>query len=240
MSAIGLNHQNILEINMTPAEASPTWAPLKQGFVNITEAINEVIYQASYLGDNGWGSSEVTGGQYTPTLTGKRYFGDPAQDYIFSDAVMYNWGEARKTQLRITRQNGNAILWNVTLANITLTGGDANTASDISLTIHGNGAPTILTGGLLGQLIVVSVPAAESGRTAVYINPALSPDGSYKYKTAASVALPVSDEVLAADWTAWNGTASLAAVTGDQIVIVEADGSGKAKKAGRATVTSAV
>jgi ribosomal protein S8 len=47
---------------------------------NITQAINEVLYQASYLADEGYGSTEVTGGQYTVTLTGDKKDGDPVSD----------------------------------------------------------------------------------------------------------------------------------------------------------------
>lgn len=89
MTQIALNYNNVLEIDITPQGSNPTWARICKGFSNLAEGLNEVLYQASFLCDAGWGSTEVTGGQYIATLTGTRYFGDPAQDYIFSDAVMY-------------------------------------------------------------------------------------------------------------------------------------------------------
>ncbi|MFA9381680.1 MAG: phage tail tube protein [Acetanaerobacterium sp.] len=241
MSDIALNHSNILEINITPRGTDHTWAEIKQGFANIAEALNEVLYQASFLGDGGWGSTYVTGGQYTFTLTGKRFFGDPAQDYIFSDEVMHYFGQARETQVRITRQNGTILLWNVTLANTTNSGGDANQAADISVTVHGNGKPQILTGGLLEQLSVVSVAGSTEGGTAVYVNPIGPASGnSYKYHTGATVELPSYDQVLTTGWTTWNGIDEIEAITGSYIVIAEIDtGTNKARKAGRATVTSA-
>jgi hypothetical protein len=191
------------------------------------------------LNDEGWGSSEVTGGQCIVTLTGVRHFGDPAQDYIFSDAVRYNWGSARKTQLRITRGDGSQILWDVTLAVITDGGGDANSVSDITVEIHGNGAPTIIVGGYIGQLTVVSVAGSTSGKTKLYVNPAKEALNSYKYKTAASVDLPVYDELCTTGWTTWDGTADITATTGHQIVVVEVvTATNLARKAGRQIVTS--
>jgi len=140
---LGINAFTTVEINTTPTAEAPTYAMLKEGFTNITESINEVIKQFSCLGDGGWGRSEVTGGQITITLTGTRYYGDAAQDYIFGEATKYYFGDKRKTSLKITRPNGKVITWNVTIANIGDTGGDANAASDISVTFHGNGEPEV-------------------------------------------------------------------------------------------------
>lgn len=145
---IVLNWQNLLEINTTPdaAEGAETWVQICLGFSNVAEALNEVLFQAAYLCGGGWGSTEVTGGQWTLTLTGVRYYGDAAQDYIFSDAVMYQWGKNRRTQFRVKRIKADGtveqtITWQVTLANVTISGGDANQPAAITVAVHGNGAP---------------------------------------------------------------------------------------------------
>lgn len=142
---LALNYNTQLEINLTPYQdpADDTWARLCKGFANIAESLNEVLYQYSALCDEGWGSTEVTGGQFTIDLTGVRYYGDAAQDYIFSEEVQYHWGNARHTQLRITRGDMTVVQWDVTLANITVSGGDSNAPADITVSIHGNGAPYV-------------------------------------------------------------------------------------------------
>ena len=140
--SLDTNYKNKLEINTTPS-STETWSQINKGFSNIAEALNEVIHQTSYIGDDGWGSSEVTGGQMTFTLTGVREVGDAAQDYIFGDDVKYAFGEARKTQMKITRPDTSTIEWDITLANITESGGDANAAKAVSVTIHGNGEPIL-------------------------------------------------------------------------------------------------
>lgn len=233
-----INYQNTLEIDITPT-ASPTWTRLGEGIANMAEALNEVIYQASYLNDGGWGSSEVTGGQLTLALTGDRIFEDPAQNYIFSDAVKFGFGSARKTNLRVTRSNGSVIQWPVTIANATEAKGDSNQPSKITINLHGNGAPTIINAALLGMLTTVSVAGATTGTTAIYVNPAKGASNSYKYKTGASVSFPAFDEVCTTGWTTWDGAANIAATTGHEIVIVELEtATNKAKKAGKAIVTS--
>ena len=93
---------------------------------------------------NGWGSTEVTGGQFTVTFTGHKVEGDPVSDYIFSNDVEYKFGDARKTKMRLV-WGTKAIVWDVTLANITEGGGDAQQPIDITLTVHGNGAPKFET-----------------------------------------------------------------------------------------------
>lgn len=233
---IGLNYHNTLEINITPTEASPTWAQIKKGFANLAEALNEVIYQASYLGDEGWGSSEVTGGQYTLTLTGVRYFNDAAQDFLFSDAVMYNWGNARKTQLRVVRQNGAIILWDVTLANVTNSGGDANQPGAISVAIHGNGKPTIQTDTYIEPLVVVSKPGT-TGTTMIFVNPPLEANHSYKYQLGNAGAIVAVGAILTTGWTAWDGDDAIAAEAGQVITIAEVvTATNAAAKAGTAAV----
>ncbi|MBE6855881.1 MAG: capsid protein [Ruminococcus sp.] len=143
---IALNYGYALKINTTPESETSTMAEIKKGFDNITEALNEVLYQASFLGDGGYGSTEVVGGQLTVTLTGMRYVGDAAQDYIFSDAVYYNWGKARKTDVEMSCPDGTAITCPVTLAKISRSGGAANNGTAISVEIHFNGKPNIKSG----------------------------------------------------------------------------------------------
>lgn len=139
--SIVLNSSTILSINTGTTE-TPIWSRVAAGFKNIATALNEVVYQATYLDGEGWGSSEVTGGQMTITLTGDRVSGDVAQDFIFDEARQFNLGEARKAEYKL--ETGDYTLTGeCTLANITVAGGDASTVSNVSVTIHINGKPTV-------------------------------------------------------------------------------------------------
>ncbi|MDL2257587.1 hypothetical protein LJC42_00310 [Eubacteriales bacterium OttesenSCG-928-K08] len=142
---VELVYQNKLEFDITPTEAQPTWAQVCKGFTDVSESLNEVVEQFSYLCSEGWGYSEVVGGQYTNTLTGHRYIGDAFQDWLFDPEVQLKFGSSRKTRMRITSKSGLIVVWDVTLANITASGGNARATNAISVTIHGNGAPEIET-----------------------------------------------------------------------------------------------
>lgn len=91
----------------------------------------------------------------------------------------------------------------------------------------------------LGTLNVVSsASATTAGKTKLTVTPSLTGGNSYKYKTAASLSLPVVNEPCNNGYTVWDGAAEITATTGNKILIVEIDASNKAKKAGIATVTS--
>lgn len=50
---------------------TPTWSDMGHMFKNLAQSLNEVLYQATYLADGGWGSTEVSGAQHTVTFTGR-------------------------------------------------------------------------------------------------------------------------------------------------------------------------
>lgn len=94
--------------------------------------------------------------------------------------------------------------------------------------------------GDIGNLTVTSAAGTTSGKTALTILPALTAGNSYTVKTAATVTLPDYGDVCntTAGFVAWDGSAEIAATTGNEIVVVEVDSSLKAVKAGKATVTA--
>ena len=139
-----INYETEAFINVTPEEETPKWASVAALTKNMAQSLNEVLYQASYYLDKGWGSTEVTGGQLTLTLTGDCKPGDEACDYLLSEKVQYGFGKARKTHLKLT-QGSTVIIWPVTLANITAAYGDSNQPNALTVTIHGNGKPAMST-----------------------------------------------------------------------------------------------
>ena len=139
-----INYETEAYINTAPSTQSPQWASIAALTKNMSQSMNEVLYQASYYKDKGWGSTEVTGAQLTLTLTGDVKPGDAACDYIMSDKVMYGLGDARKTHLKL-QKGEKVIIWPVTLANITPAYGDSNQPNALTVTIHGNGRPTVGT-----------------------------------------------------------------------------------------------
>lgn len=141
-----LNYETEAFINTSPGEESATWASLAALTKNMAESLNEVLYQASYYKDKGWGSTEVVGAQLTLTLTGDCKPTDAAYEYITGEDVMYGLGEARKTHMKLTK-GGKYVIWPITLANITKGRGDSAATNALTVTIHGNGRPVLGTVG---------------------------------------------------------------------------------------------
>ena len=110
----------------------------------------------------------------------------------------------------------------------------------MSVELHFNGAPTIISGGLLGKITVVSLAGTNSGDTKLYVNPALTALHSYKHKVVTSLTvLPSYDDVLTTGWTTWNGTSDITATTGTYIMIAEVlTADNKIKKLGTQIVTA--
>ncbi len=139
-----INYETEAFINTAPSESAPVWASMGNIMKNMAQSLNEVLYQATYYKNKGYGSTEVTGAQMTLTVTGDVKPGDTAADYLLSDDVLYGLGDARKTHLKL-QKGKKVIIWPVTLANITPGYGDSNQPNSLSLTSHGNGRPWIGT-----------------------------------------------------------------------------------------------
>ncbi len=137
-----LNYETEIYLNSTPSVATPTWVDASALTQNMSKSLNEIISQISTYANKGWGSSNVTGGQLTVTLTGDCMPGDLAYEYLTSDAVMYAFGVARQSHLKLVKGT-KTIVWPITLANITPAQGAANGTNALTVTIHGNGKPTI-------------------------------------------------------------------------------------------------
>ncbi len=139
-----LNYETEAFLNIAEDKGTPQWASLAELMTNMSQSLNEVLHQVTYYADKGWGSTEVIGAQLTLTLTGAVKPGDKACDYILSDKVMFELGNARKTHLKL-QKGKKVIIWPITLANITPAYGDSGAVNALTVTIHGNGRPVIGT-----------------------------------------------------------------------------------------------
>ncbi len=101
---------------------------------------------------------------------------------------------------------------------------------------------TVVVSNYEQSLKALSVTSTESatvvGKTAIAVAQSINTGNTYKYKTGATVALPLFKQVLTTGWTAWNGTDEITATTGHKIVIAEVDSSNQARGVGEAVVAS--
>lgn len=139
MANLELNNEIKVEIDTTPTAQSPTWADMGNAFKNVSTAVNEVVYSATYLADKGFGSSAVVGAAPTLSLTGDFIKGDAVCEYF--DDIQYEIGSKRCTKIRMTR-NEHVVTCGVTFTALALTGGESSAPNGISVTIAFNGKPT--------------------------------------------------------------------------------------------------
>ncbi|MGJ9460286.1 phage tail tube protein [Oceanobacillus sp. CF4.6] len=117
------------------------YSRLAKGFSNFEPATNEENDQTAYLDSDGWLTTTVMGGQLTLNFSGHRFYGDEAQDYIFSK--QFELGAGREAPFRWTLPSGVIIEGPATFAEITGGGGDAIAKGEITVAVHINGKPTI-------------------------------------------------------------------------------------------------
>lgn len=90
----------------------------------------------------------------------------------------------------------------------------------------------------LGTLTVNSVAGSATGNTKITVSPAKeNANNAYKYKVGASETAVTYGQNLR-NWTTWDGKAEIKAATGQNITVVECDGTYKALNAGSASVTA--
>lgn len=214
------------EIDTTPTSGTPTWATVCAGFENITEALNESVQQYYFLCGNGFAANYVTGIAPTITLTGRRIYGDSAQDYIFGHK--YDLLAARDTHFRMKRTDaaGNTttvISANVTLCNMTDISGATNDASACSVEIRFNGAPFQGDAWTTSYTVTQNLTACVSSFTASTVSGSftayLTPDSG---KTLGTPTITMGGVSVADAWNADQGSITIASVTGNLVITAAA------------------
>lgn len=192
-----------LEIDTTPFASARTWAPVCDGFNNLTEALNEQVQEYFFLCGKGFGSDEVTGIHPVISLTGVRKVGDAAQDFIFGNRL--NLMEGRKTNLRLSMANADGTVTRytnrVTMKNVSSFGGATTDGASVTVDFSFNGRPITETLAASTALTVNSVAGAASGQTVLTVVPTF-PDAGCKFVYAWDTTAPTATN--GSVLTGWN------------------------------------
>lgn len=192
-----------LEIDITPFANTRSYAPVCDGFNNLTEALNEQVQEYFFLCGKGFGSDYVTGAHPTLQLTGVRKIGDVAQDFIFNSR--YQLMAGRRTTLRYSMANADGTVTrytsSVTMKNISSFGGATTDGAAVSVDFSFNGPPMQETIAPTGMLTVSAETGGAPGQTVLKVIPTF-PDAGCKFVYAYGDTAPTatSGEVL----TGWN------------------------------------
>ena len=147
------NHLNTtadITVSIGTANTAGTWeyAPLREGIDTIEEAVNSQNQQYFFMNKQGFAHNEVTGMAPQYTVSGKRVYGDKAQDYICG--LKYQLGEARKTSVKLewTDNSGEAaqtvtIVCDATILDIRDLGGATTDNTPFSCVIALDGKPEV-------------------------------------------------------------------------------------------------
>ncbi len=150
MPAYGLMTMYNIQASIATVKSGGEWgtyAPLDEGFDNISEALNEVVQQYFFLSDDGFAKNHVTGMAPAFTLTGRRIMTDTAQNYIFSKK--YSLDEDRQSSFKLAYTDGSGaaveLVCDCTFVNLQEWSGASTDDSAISVEIRFDGKPTVTT-----------------------------------------------------------------------------------------------
>lgn len=203
MSYLLPNYGVELEIDTTPFGASRTWAPVCDGFDNITEALNEQVQEIFSMCANGYGSDDVVAIHPTYALTGFRKVGDAAQDYIFGQRLNLMRGRHTNMRLSLANADGTVTRYTIdaTMKDMSGFGGATTAGAAVSVTFSWNGRPVVEVVAASAALTVTSVAGTAAGTTVLTVVPTF-PDAGCKFVYAYGDTAPVATngDVL----TGWN------------------------------------
>lgn len=133
------SHSFMIKTGTDTTAGTDIMSLIAKGITNVEPSNNEELSQDKYLDGDGYGETDVIGAQTVLAFTGHRFYGDPAQDFIFSKTL--ELGSARRTTFEWTEPDGGKFTGACTIANISGPSGAAGAKGEISFEIHFNGKP---------------------------------------------------------------------------------------------------
>lgn len=130
------NYCHVIELDITPTEATPTWANALVGITECAPASDETVDEDDYYDNFGMDDTNVSKIKPSLAMTGYRRYGDPVQDFVQSKAL--TTGKDRKTNYRWTQPDGTYLQGKCSLVDLVpgSSMGEASAKGDLSYTIN--------------------------------------------------------------------------------------------------------
>lgn len=130
------NYCHVIELDITPDEATPTWKNALIGITECAPASDETVDEDDYYDNFGFDDTNVSKVKPSLAMTGFRRYGDPVQDFVQSKAL--STGKDRKTNYRWTHPDGTYMQGKCTLVDLVPGSGmgEASAKGDFSYTIN--------------------------------------------------------------------------------------------------------
>ena len=140
------NYAHIIELNITPGDASPTFAWAQRGILECAPESDETTSEDAYYHLLGQVATSIDSIKVAIAMSGHRMYGDPVQDFVQSRALLV--GKDRETQYRWTMPDGTLLMGDCTLAELVPGSGmgEANAKGDFGYKICINTVDTVKTG----------------------------------------------------------------------------------------------
>lgn len=175
--------------------------------------------QKSYLSGGGGKTTNVIGFQLIYTFAGDRIPGDAAQDYIAGK--QFALGSSRKTNLRVTMEDGSIISGPVTIANIAPGGGDAAAVKSFGFELHFNGKPGFAEASA-GAALTATIGAGTAQGTTKATVTSVGVGNKLGY-TLTAEAVTANARAFVGEYTDYTSGADIKAASGQVLTVYELD-----------------
>lgn len=161
-----LNYTNLYMINITPGQATKTWARLGAGISTVDTDDSDTTSDSSYYDGEGMTSTDVTGVTIGYKFSGERDYSDPAQNYISS--LRTKSGSSRITDFRHIDPRGEVLEGLAVISDISDNGGDATGKGNFEFGIHFYRQPTLTepTATTMPESVTATAVTVSTGKTA--------------------------------------------------------------------------
>lgn len=141
MADIGFapNYTTLHMIDTAPGEDERDWAYVGPGITNVSPNDSDNTDTFEYYDGGGASNEYVSGKNLGYSVSGDRRYGDKAQDYV--RGLRTKTGEDLTTNWKTVEPDGTVTEGEVTVRNIQMGGGDANSKGTVSFEVGFNAMP---------------------------------------------------------------------------------------------------
>jgi hypothetical protein len=171
------NYCHVIELDVTPYEAKPTWKNALVGITECAPASDETVDEDDYYDNFGFDDTNVSKVKPALALTGFRRYGDPVQDFVQSKAL--TTGKDRKTNYRWTHPDGTYMQGKCTLVDLVPGSGmgEASAKGDLSYTINLDTVDTLEIGtSILAPTEITATDVTATVGAATPVNAEVGPE----------------------------------------------------------------
>lgn len=229
-------HNNVFKVNIAGRTSNPADFVQPKDIESFGLAVETESQEWKPMDYAGWVRNAVTGKKLSLSLSGKRSYGDPGNDFLAN--TLLKTGADCETVLQWTLPNGATLTFNCVISISTPAGGDSTNVDALEVELLSDGIPSYVGPGTLSTLTFSAVAGGVTGTTKVStVTPALTAGNSYVVKVGATLAAVSYGQALtqANGWTPYTLGNNIVASSGQAIVLVEVNAAGQAVKAGTAS-----